>query len=324
MNSRTEPASRPDPEASRGPTVRRFVIYAPDFNETRGGAIALHRLCDRLNALGYESYIWPYRKPRFTRVTDLGFWKRQARWLVDPLRGRAYKTNPAFVTPIASHRLLRDAVVLYPESVDGNPLRARRVVRWLLHRPGYITGRPPEYGDSEIFFHYQRAFAEGFDRESTLLSTRWVRDDVYRITNHGPREGACHLVRKAKRRDDIDPDAPEFGPRVDGMSHEQMAKTFNEKKYFYSFDPYTMYCVYAALCGCIPVIVPLKGVSREAWQARPEDRYGRAYGIEDEAWAVETRELLRERLRRDAEEEVAMIHGFARRCAETFPENDRP
>ena len=47
----------------------KFVIHAPTFDETSGGAIALHLLCHRLNLSGIEALLWPAPRP-LVRIGD--------------------------------------------------------------------------------------------------------------------------------------------------------------------------------------------------------------------------------------------------------------
>jgi len=105
-------------EAGARPTEPvHFVIAAPGYRHDSGGIVALHRLCDVLNRLGHLAVLLP-------------------------LDGNT-ATVPGWHTPVVADASAADgAVVVYPEIVPGNPLGGSRVVRWLLNRPGHITGRP--------------------------------------------------------------------------------------------------------------------------------------------------------------------------------------
>jgi hypothetical protein len=106
--------------------LRRFVIAAPDYTDIHGGVVAMHRLCDRLNHIGYEAYI-------------------------EPLGDATGITRPGWDTPLWWRRNFDDTVMVYPEIVTGNPLGAQRVVRWLLNRPAWFTGSEmSEDGDDLI------------------------------------------------------------------------------------------------------------------------------------------------------------------------------
>ncbi|MDA8290900.1 MAG: hypothetical protein M0Z33_04355, partial [Actinomycetota bacterium] len=122
------------PTASRAPASgprARFAVLAPDYTGGSGGSVALHRLCDLLNATGCEAVVVPM----------------EAAGIV----------NDAWRTPRASFRgsLPDDVVAIYPEVVVGNPLGARRVVRWLLNRPGRLNGgRAMEEGPEDLLVAY--------------------------------------------------------------------------------------------------------------------------------------------------------------------------
>jgi hypothetical protein len=79
---------------------------------------------------------------------------------------------------------------------------------------------------------------------------------------------------------------------IDELDHEAQAEVFNQVAYCYCYDLYTYYAVYAAVCGCIPVIVPQPGLSEEEWHPEEASRLGLAYGSEKIAWAESTREEL--------------------------------
>jgi hypothetical protein len=200
-------------------------------------------------------------------------------------------------TPEARYRDLYGAIVIYPEVVSGNPLGSKRVVRWLLHRPGFHSGKI-DYGEDDLFFYYQSAFNDPkYNKDSdNVLRTVWVRNDIYTQKNHSSRSKTCYTLRKSKERDILH-DLTDW-VLIDGLSHEEISKIFNECKYFISYDLYTMYSVYAAMCGCISIVVPIDGLSKEAWIPEPERRYGIAYGEDDIEFAIRTRNLLLEQLDR--------------------------
>jgi hypothetical protein len=143
----------------------------------------------------------------------------------------------------------------------------------------------------------------------------WI-NEVYRQTNFGEREGSAWLERKGKGR----PMVHDLSQSVcvDDMSHEERAEVFNQRTHFYSYDLYSMFGVYAALCGCVPIVVPDPGLAKEQWTPEERDRYGIAYGHDDIPWAIATRPQLLERLREVREEEDAMLRRFVARCAEAF------
>jgi hypothetical protein len=90
-----------------------FYILTPRYTSLSGGPIALHRLCHLLNTLGYEAYV--------TSDTTSG-----TLW------------TPTLTKPIAkAHQDAgRDPIAIYPEVFMANPLNCRRVIRFLLNKPG--------------------------------------------------------------------------------------------------------------------------------------------------------------------------------------------
>jgi hypothetical protein len=259
--------------------------------------------------------MWPAARPAVLASPHIKNIYRSIRWYGKPRAKRLYESGP-FENPVARQGDERSAIAVYPEIVDGDPLGCGRVVRWLLHRPGHHTGRI-EYGRNDLFFYYQEAFddpAYNRDRDARLTLT-WFNDD-YLQTNDGVREGSAYLIRKGKGRalTHHPPDAI----CIDDLTHRERAAVFNRVRTFYSYDLYSMYGLYAARCGCIPIVVPDPALPREVWTPNPVDRYGIAYGEEDVSWAVETRPLLMDHLQAVREEQDAMVRAFAAKCHAAF------
>lgn len=299
------------------PRNLKFIIYAPRYNEQSGGAIVLHKLCDSLNRLGYSASLWPMSKPRFT-------WKQINSYSVQiflyhaiGLFRRPFVNLRALHAPIASTSDIDSSIVVYPEVVDGNPLLAPRYVRWFLHKPGFHSGLKRAF-DRELYFYYIETFnaeLKGAICGGKLTVLENFRD-LYKIKNFGIRSKVCYLIRKGKNRADL-PDLNDCWV-LDGLDHTEMAKAFNECAKCYFYDQYTFYSTYAALCGCLPIIVPISGIAKEQWHPQECFRYGHAYGEEDIPYALATRDLLIDRLNGEEEENENTIHQFVERAVNFF------
>jgi hypothetical protein len=202
-------------------------------------------------------------------------------------------------------------VALYPEIIHGNPFNAPNVARWLLHRAG--KHRPDvRFSQNEVTFYYQPAFAEGtmVADPDYHLQVRWLRTDIYRNEGMADREGSCRMVRKGQGTYSPEMSLIDSAPPMDGLSHSETAAMFNRCERFYCHDPYTMYLYYAALCGCIPVVVPQPGLDAGSWRAGFELKKGVAYGEDELEFARSTREELLADMAGATETETASVKRF--------------
>lgn len=294
-----------------------FIVYSPPYDENVGGAIVLHKLCNTLNELGHSAFLWPFGKRPFTWGGALFFWAQAAVRFARMRHGGASPGGLTSRLSFAKTSQIHDAVVVYPETVVGNPLAAPRYVRWFLHNPTFHTGGGRDF-DGELYFYFIEAFQEDLPKAvcgGRLTLLEYFRD-TYKVENSGARHKVCYLVRKGRCRDDLPPLDDRWV--VDGLEHEEMARAFNECAICYIYDPYTLYATYAALCGCIPVIVPLAGVTKEQWLPEEYLRYGLAYGEDDIPDALATRNLLIARLDRDDEANLETVKMFVERVRQFF------
>jgi hypothetical protein len=247
-----------------------YVVYTPSFNPNNGGTIFLHKLVHALNARGERAWLWPmprlYSRGKRSQIKEL-------------FRKPPFKTSAELNTPVATKaQLTPNTVVVYPELVLGNPLKARHVARWLLYTPG--KRHPYSFGDDEMFFRVDE-FADL--PEVTGGATDlflWAVNRTYRNEQRPGRKGACFIVRKGDKlpRHPLTSDAIQ----IDGMSHAEINDVFNNCEVFYSYDDATMYTQYAAVCGCLSVVLPSGDTSRDGMLANHMlGRYGIAYGLDE-------------------------------------------
>ena len=293
-------------------SMNKYIIYSPIYRDNSGGIIVLHKLCAMLLDKGIDAKIWPDVKPHINDLASKKGIKLYLRWCLKYLPKYAVGSlniKSPYNLPIARTSDIKDAIVIYPEITFGNPLRAKKVVRWLLNKPGVLTGEV-NYGSKDLLLYFHEQFNDWQlnPNKQNHLRVIELMSDVYRKINTGERIETCYMVRKGKNRnlDQHDDNAIQ----VDRLSHKQMAEVFNRCKYFVSYDLYTMYSRYAAMCGCIPIVIPEPGMVKEQWRPEVEFRYGIAYGWDDIPWAIETRGKLLEHIDESASSSRKSVDKF--------------
>lgn len=289
---------------------RPIVVQTTNFNENSGGSIVLHYLVHSLRKLGVEAYVSPNLKEKSI------FYPTLIKSIHDKIQYNNFKKKtPSFKTmdtPIAPKNIISESIIIYPEIVRGNPLQSNRVVRWLLNKPGFFNGVTYEHNPKEEVFFYQYAFIDGLREipKDNLLQVRWLRDDIYKNRNTSNRAGSCRMIRKGRKLSGIKIPTKDNAIRLDGKSHIEIAEIFNKTEIFFCHDPYTMYCYYAARCGCVPVVVPQMGLSRKKWRDGFEIKNGVAYGEDEIDWAKATRSALMSDMKNAKLEETKQLKVF--------------
>ena len=219
-------AARPSP----------YYIFGFNYRRSSAGIRVMHMLCDALIRSGYEAYVM------------------------------AEEFSPDLMTPkltnelIAQHRAMGiKPIAVYPEVVDGNPLQGSVVVRYLLNKPGFISGKG-EYGENDLLFAYKQDFMQaGMPSENHLFLPainsnifRPAADLEYRVPGR-----VCYYLGH-KRHAHIDPqllpaDAIEITLTYPD-SWEGLADVFQQCEYLYLGEASGL-AYEAALCGCLPVLV---------------------------------------------------------------------
>ena len=286
----------------------RYVIYTPSYDDTNGGAIFLHGLADMLAGLGEAAAVTPmmplYRTGRRDRLRRF-------------LRPEPFDTMPGSRAGVVRGRDVGASdIVVYPEIVPGNPLGARNVVRWLLYKPGVFHRFAP--GQGEMFF----AMGDFCDVPEVTGGaprlTAWRIHPAYRDPGPVERRGSCYMLRKGAGKEIVHDLTDSV--RLDGLSHAETARAFARSEVFYCYDEMTLYSEYAALCGCPSVVIPGPYFdSHTAYvAARPQARYGVAYGVEHLDHARATVHLTRGLLEAREADSRATVENFVARTQARF------
>jgi hypothetical protein len=279
----------------------RYVIFAPYYRPTNGGAIVMHKLCHTLNELGENAVICPLRGLHWG-----GLRKRIREYFFPP----HFTTDPALNTPVVNmRRAAAGDIVIYPEMTGNNPLRARNAVYWLLDRPSYRDRKvTPDKRDMFVIYDHRcdEPALTGGTAQTLFL---FALNTTYKKTNHAPRNGSCYMMRKGKGQPIVHP--VEDSIKIDGMTHDEINQIFNEREIFYSYDEMSSYSQYAAICGCTSVVIPWHFKDQAEFVAEyPLSRYGVAYGEENIPHAIATQHLVEGYLRQCEEDGVQSVRDF--------------
>lgn len=264
----------------------KYIIFTSSWNERIGGIVCLHKLCDTINRMGGEAFLYP--EFEVIEVDRFKFFRSFRRAIKSYLRSnKVLEVNPNFITPLLSGNLKnlnkKDWIAIYPEVTYGNPLGAVNVVRWLLHKPGYHTGLIG-YSAGDIFLKFNSAIQDlnfhGAINPDIELKVIHYPTNIYNMEAVSPkRSGTAYCIRKGRNKKIVHDTSNSV--LIDGMSHFEVASIFKSVHTFYSYDTYTAYSLFAVMCGCRSVVIPDENVSIESWYPDPSDRLGIAYGLED-------------------------------------------
>lgn len=252
----------------------KFLVYAPgDYTPNGGGCVALHKLAHNIASLGEESYIMTSKKnPDYLGI----------------------EVNEQRAKEIAKDD---DCLVVYPEVICGNPLDAKKVMRWILY---FVRERDCHgiFGKDDLIYKYAERFTLRHEQKvHGELRAMELNLDIFQDRKQ-PRSGSCHLYKKNPDKAAIHPpDSLRIDDYAQLGGNQYLSDIFNSKEIFYSYDSATWISIMAALCGCVSVVIPDDGVSALEWHEKfPYFKYGIAYGLDDLEHAKSNIHLLRDHL----------------------------
>ena len=184
----------------------RYIIAAPRYSRKSAGIVVLHELQKWLIRFGKDAMILNFKVP---------------------------------------YEIEEDDIVVYPEIVPGNPLKARRVVRYILNEPGKLGG-DREYDKNEILVAYDGTLAK---YSNGIVLTTPILEEFF--SNRGyERTIDCLWVGKGENTNHpITRNCIEITYQWPAKRRE-LAELLNRARTLYSYDDHTSLLTEAVVCGC--------------------------------------------------------------------------
>ena len=162
-----------------------------------------------------------------------------------------------------------DCIVIYCEGIVGNPLNAKKVVRWMLSPLGTNVplNRARKWSRKELVYYFNaESRFKGKDTNVFKLLTICYLDP--NVQNHNIlKEGYCHTYRKTHFYKNpmslLHP--PDSYNITYALLPNEYTSVFNKYKYFVCYDPLCFLCTIAVYCGCIAIVHPHDNKTKEEW-----------------------------------------------------------
>ena len=175
---------------------------------------------------------------------------------------------PGLLTPIVTQQVI-DAhfcdgltpIVVYPETIVGNPLNAPLVVRYVLNFPGLLGG-DKVYPPSEIIYAYSETLGAAAGSPQNILFIPTTDTTIFYPPDvEVRRKGSCFYAAKYKifhkgELFDITKGSEEINREGHNIqTPKEIAALFRRSEVFYTYEN-TALAIEAVLCGCPAVFIP--------------------------------------------------------------------
>jgi hypothetical protein len=220
-----------------------IVIYTPPFDIKCGGIVVMHYLAQLINELHH---------PKFYAKLFMH---------------NNLKYDNVFCNEFASMDDINDnTIVIYPETISGNPLGAKNVVRWILLELGIEMpiDHYKNWSSTDLVYHWEPISSNEPDFKQLTCP---FFNNIFKHNNTNIKFETCYLIKKAPiiHKNGIHYTHPSDSINIENLSLAEISDIFNKCKYFYAYDPNTAYILYAAVCGCIPIIHEIEGINEEEY-----------------------------------------------------------
>ena len=238
---------------------RPYFIYTNDFIYKSAGVKLLHYLCHLINEAGYRAFITPCI------------------------------TSPILNTPILNNDVIQyykssniEPIAIYGERVDGNPLNAKSVVRYLGNYINHFNDLV-SYNENDFILSYSEGM-NNIGNEEVVLHIPMVDTKIFNYEDTNlVRNGSIVYAGKY-----IDVHGGQLLPEHQNLyqitrnenseSPQELKKLFQKSEVLYVYEN-TALSIEAVLCGCPVILVPNKYFDKIIGE-KEYKRLGMGWGLE--------------------------------------------
>jgi hypothetical protein len=149
-------------------------------------------------------------------------------------------------------------LVVYSDGCEGNPLKSKNVMRWILLEIGTLyrdINFYKSWGLNDIVYHWEKSHIL---KNTKILNINYV-DQKFKNLNNKRYKNSCYLVKKRIleiNNKNIEFIHPKNSICIDEIKLDYIVNYFNICKKFYCYDLKTFFIIGAIICGCKVILVP--------------------------------------------------------------------
>lgn len=231
-----------------GPT--RFLVYSPPYWNGSAGIFALHRLANHLGQLGFDVTMGFYNLASMNVSQEELDRKPTHFFNPDDHYNLVASSKP---TPKPGE--LDDFIVVYPETLPGNPLNAPNVVRYVMNFPAKNM-HPMVAGEKDFILAYWPEYYPGFHHALAILPENPHLKLTSPVTPLLERSMHCCYVGKGvKVPNYFDLEGTTVITREWPASKPELYALLQKTRFFFTWDPLTSLNFEAVFWGALPVVL---------------------------------------------------------------------
>jgi hypothetical protein len=225
-----------------------FLIFTPPYWNGSAGIFAMHRLANNLGQLGYHVVICFYNLAR-QNLTQSELNLRPPHFF-----------NPEDTYNIATRTKpipqdLSSYIVIYPETLPGNPLKATNVVRYVMNFPSKNMHPMIPGKDDFILAYWSEYFPENHFTLPIIARNKELENISYQIEPFERKQDCTYIGKGVKLPGYFEIDDTIYISREWPKTKKELYSLLSKTKFLFSWDPLTSLTFEALICGAIPVFL---------------------------------------------------------------------